>query len=130
MGMIPAPGFAKLGLAVDEFKYCDKLVKDRRVELIKKMTNLVRYIDDIGAENLEEFGEIAKEIYPRSLILNRSNESSSENCAFLDLNVSIVNESFRIKVYNKTDDYSFRVITFPYLESNILTSICYSVYFG
>ena len=33
-------------------------------------------------------------------------------------------------VYNKTDDYSFRVITFPYLESNILTSICYSVYFG
>tara|TARA_B110001454_G_C12718590_1_gene433685 strand:+ start:2018 stop:3712 length:1695 start_codon:yes stop_codon:yes gene_type:complete len=130
MGMIPAPGFAKLGLAVDEFKFCKELVANKRTVLIRKMINLVRYIDDIGTANFEEFYEIAKEIYPSSLTLNKSNESSVEDCSFLDLNVSIVDENFQIKVYNKTDDYSFRVITFPYLESNILTSICYSVYFG
>ena len=130
MGMIPAPGFAKLGLGVDEYKFCNKLVRDKRIDLLKKMMNLVRYIDDIGAANFEEFGEIAKDIYPRSLILNKSNESSVENCAFLDLRVSVVDQSFQTKVYNKTDDYNFMVITFPYLESNILTSVCYSVYFG
>lgn len=130
MGMIPAPGFAKLGLAVDEFKFCQKLVKDKRIDLIKKMINCVRYIDDIGVANFIGFGEIAREIYPISLTLNKSNESSVTEYAFLDLNVSILNDKFCIKVYNKTDDYNFRVITFPYLDSNILTSICYSVYFG
>ena len=130
MGMIPAPGFAKLGLGVDEYRFCSKLVREKRIDVLRKMSNLVRYIDDIGTANFEEFGMIAREIYPPSLTLNRSNEDSVNNCAFLDLNISIGNDKFLIKVYNKTDDYDFRVITFPYLESNILTSVCYSVYFG
>ena len=130
MGMIPAPGFAKLGLGVDEYKYCTKLVKDKRIDILRKLENMVRYIDDVGVANFLAFGDIAKEMYPRTLTLNKSNVSGISNCAFLDLNVSIENDKFRIKVYNKTDDYSFKVIVFPYLESNILTSVCYSVYFG
>ena len=85
---------------------------------------------DIHVVNFEDFGLLAEEIYPRSLVLNKSNISGTSNSAFLDLNVSVIDGNFRIKVYNKTDDYDFRVITFPYLESNILTSICYSVFFG
>ena len=130
MGMIPAPGFAKLGLGVDEFKYCTKLVKDKKTDLLKRLINMVRYIDDIGVANFLDFGLIAVDIYPRSLILNKSNISSISDSAFLDLNVSVVDHQFRVKVYNKTDDYNFRVITFPFLESNILTVICYSVFFG
>ena len=130
MGMIPAPGFAKLGLGVDEFEFCKKLIKDGRIDILRKMANLVRYIDDIGAVNFEDFAIIAREIYPPSLTLNKSNEDSINNCSFLDLNISIIDHKFQIKVYNKMDDYNFRVITFPYLDSNILTSVCYSVYFG
>ena len=130
MGMIPASGFAKLGLGVDEFRYCSKLVKEKNPDILKKLINMVRYIDDIGIANFLNFGDIAKEIYPRTLVLNKSNDSGTSNSAFLDLNVSIVDHQFRIKVYNKTDDYSFTVITFPFLESNIFTKICYSVFFG
>ena len=84
----------------------------------------------IGVANFLEFGNIARDIYPRSLVLNKSNVSGTLDSAFLDLNVSVVNHQFHIKVYNKTDDYNFTVITFPFLESNIVTTVCYSVFFG
>lgn len=130
MGMIPAPGFAKLGLGVDEFLYCSKLLKDKKTNILRKLINMVRYIDDIGVANFLDFGNIAKDIYPRSLILNKSNNSSILNSSFLDLNVSVCDNEFVTKVYNKIDDYDFRVITFPFLESNIVTTVCYSVFFG
>ena len=130
MGMIPAPGFAKLGLGVDEFKYCSKLVKDGKIDILRKLINMIRYIDDIGVANFLDFGNIAREIYPRSLILNKSNVSSISNSSFLDLNVSVLDRGYVIKVYNKVDDYNFSVITFPFLESNIVTTVCYSVFFG
>ena len=130
MGMIPAPGFAKLGLGVDEFQYCSKLLKDGKTDILCKLINMVCYIDDIGVANFLEFGNIARDIYPRSLVLNKSNVSGTLDSAFLDLNVSVVNHQFHIKVYNKTDDYNFTVIPFPFLESNIVTTVCYSVFFG
>jgi sulfur relay (sulfurtransferase) DsrC/TusE family protein len=130
MGMIPAPGFAKLGLGIDEFNYCSKLLKDKRIDILKKLINMVRYIDDVGVANFLDFGDLAKEIYPMSLVLNKSNDSGILNCAFLDLKVSVVDKKFQIQVYNKTDDYNFNVIVFPFLESNIVTDICYSVFFG
>ena len=68
MGMIPAPGFAKLGLGVDEFRYITKLVKEKRIDILRKLIHMCRYIDDIGVANFEEYGNIAKDIYPRSLV--------------------------------------------------------------
>ena len=130
MGMIPAPGFAKLGLGVDEYRFTTKLIREKKIDVLRKLINMCRYIDDIGIANFDGFSEIAKDMYPRSLVLNKSNASGILNCAFLDLSVSVVENKFEVKVYNKTDDYQFRVITFPFLESNILTSICYSVYLG
>ena len=130
MGMIPAPGLAKLGLGIDEFNYCSKMVRDGRIDVLKRLINMIRYIDDIGVANFSNFADIAKDIYPASLTLNKSNESGTMNSAFLDLKVSVIHDQFRVQVYNKTDDYNFRVIVFPYLESNILTDICYSVFFG
>ena len=130
MGMIPAPGLAKLGLGIDEFSYCSRMVREKKTDILKKLINMVRYIDDIGVANFSDFMDIVKDIYPASLTLTKSNESGIVNCAFLDLKVSVINNQFRVQVYNKTDDYSFKVITFPYLESNIVTEICYSVFFG
>ena len=52
------------------------------------------------------------------------------NVSYLDLSVSVVNSNFHVKVYCKTDDYSFSVITLPFLESNVAIEMCYYVYFG
>ena len=77
-----------------------------------------------------DFIDISTQIYPNYLQLNKANTNSTENCPFLDLDISVTNNKFKIKVYNKTDDYSFPVISFPFLESNIATTVCYSVYSG
>ena len=130
MGMVPAPGFAELGLGIDEFQYCSELVEDKKTDILRKLINMVRYIDDIGVANFMDFGQIAKDIYPITLVLNKSNDSGKLNSAFLDLSVPVINHQFQVKVYNKTDDYDFSVITFPFLEPNIVTSLCYSVFFG
>ena len=34
------------------------------------------------------------------------------------------------KVFCKTDHFPFNVISFPFLESNLETKICYNVFFG
>ena len=41
-----------------------------------------------------------------------------------------MDEEFVIKVYCKTDDYDFNVVTLPFLESNVAEEMCYNVYFG
>jgi hypothetical protein len=88
-------------------------------------------LDDIGAPNFPEFEQFVSSIYPPTLSLSKSNQDSSLlNVAYLDLSVSIVNSTFHVKVYCKTDDYSFSVITLPFLESNVAIEMCYYVYFG
>jgi hypothetical protein len=48
----------------------------------------------------------------------------------LDLSISVLESKFIIKVYCKTDDYSFTVVTMPFLESNVAEEMCYNVFFG
>ena len=44
--------------------------------------------------------------------------------------VSVKEGYFRTKVYNKTDDFPFHVVSLPFLESNISTKVCYKVFFS
>ena len=128
MGSIPAPEFANLALAVDEFRFVTKILKDKMYNVLAKMNFSCRYLDDIGAPNFLECDSFA--IYPPTLTLSRSNQDSLLNVAYLDLSVSVVNSQFQVKVYCKTDDYNFLVITLPFLESNVAVEMCYYVYFG
>ena len=62
---------------------------------------------------------------PGPLRVNTSNENSLSNIAYLDLSISVTNNNFEVKVYAKTDDYNFTVITLPFLSSNISTEMCF-----
>ena len=106
------------------------VTKAKQYNVLHKMNNMCRYIDDIGIANCSNFLEMAANIYPSYLTLNKANVSSVVNSPFLDLSISVQNSKFMVKVYNKTDDYSFTVISFPFLDSNLSTNVCYSVYFG
>ena len=81
--------------------------------------------------NFPEFNDHISDIYGAGLTVNKSNEvSSTLNVAYLDLSISVSSGRFIVKVYCKTDDFNFQVVTMPFLESNIADSICYNVYFG
>ena len=116
-------------LMVDEFKYIDSKVKNQELELARSFKGLNRYRDDCTALNIDNFRDIAREIYPPSLELSQENVDLTQ-ATVLDMSVSISEGRFRTKVYNKTDSFPFNVVTMPFLDSNISTKICYKVFYS
>ena len=56
-------------------------------------------------------------------------KSSTEVC-YLDTNIKTggTKTPFRISIYDKRDDLTFRIVNFPHMDSNIPTNPAYSVY--
>ena len=48
----------------------------------------------------------------------------------LDMNVKLADGSITTRVYCKADRFPFRVISLPYLESNLDRAVCYRVFYG
>ena len=116
-------------LMVDEFRYIDKKVKEGETEMARKFVGLNRYRDDCSALNIDNFQEIARDIYPASLELTQENDDLSQ-ATVLDMHVKISGGWFKTKVYNKTDSFPFEVISLPFLASNICNKICYKVFYS
>ena len=117
MGGNASPDIADLYLAWCEFVYIEKLVK-KDSQLARKFNYNSRYIDDIATPNFKGFGDIAKEIYHKDLILEPSTGSGMSD-TFLDLHIRVSSNRFVIGIYHKVDDFAFDVINFPFPSSNI-----------
>ena len=116
-------------LMVDEFIFLDKTVKGGNMEMAGQFKGLNRYRDDCTALNMDNFIEIAKNIYPLSLELTQENDDPSR-ATVLDMEVDIINGNFDTRVYNKTDSFPFEVVSLPFLNSNISEKICYKVFYS
>ena len=116
-------------LMVDEFKFIDRKVKEGSLELARSFRGLNRYRDDCTALNIDDFRQLARDIYPPSLELSQENDDLNQ-ATVLDMHVTISEGHFRTKVYNKTDSFPFEVISMPFLESNIDRRICYKVFYS
>ena len=68
-------------------------------------------------------------IYPSKLELKDTSTSSTEVC-YLDTNIQTdeINTPFRISIYDKRDDFAFRIVNFPHMDSNIPANPAYDVY--
>ena len=67
------------------------------------------------------------QIYHSELHLNKANSSDTE-AAFLDLHLSISNDKVSTKIYDKRDDFDFKIVNFPFLDGDIPRSTSYGVY--
>ena len=47
---------------------------------------------------------------------------------FLDLHLSISNDSVSTKIYDKRDDFDFEIVNFPFLDGDVPRSTSYGVY--
>ena len=65
-------------------------------------------------------------IYPAELQLNKANTSDTE-AAFLDLSLSIHNDIFSTKIYDKRDDFNFDIVDFPFLDGDVPQRPSYDV---
>ena len=128
MGTNNAPLLADLFLHT--FKY-DFMVKTMKQDIAKaiQFSNTFRYIDDLFSINNVDFGNYISAIYPSELQLTATSTSSTEVC-YLDTNIKTgsTKTPFRISIYDKRDDFTFRIVNFPHMDSNIPTNPAYGVY--
>ena len=112
MGTNCASLVADLFLFCYEMDFMMSLSDDKQADTVDAFNNTSRYLDDILNIDNVYFDNIASQIYPSELQLNKTNTSDTET-AFLDLLLSISNDIVSSKVYDKRDDYDFEYVNFP-----------------
>ena len=114
-------------LMVDEFKYIEGKVRGGLLDEARVLKYFSRYRDDCTTLNVGSFMDISAEIYPPSLSLTQENDDFEE-VNVLDLHVTIQQGTVITRVYCKTDDFPFDVISLPFLASNLDSKVCYMVF--
>lgn len=130
MGTDCAPDLANLFLFSYEFTFVEDMIAEND-ENLSKLKYCSRYIDDLLALNDGGFfDKMFETIYPSELQLNNTNISNKES-NYLDMNISIDSSNkFEYKLYDKRQDFSFKVVSLPNLASNIPVSAAYSVFYS
>ena len=128
MGSNSAPLLADLFLHTFEYDFMVKTMKHDITKAIQ-FSNTFRYMDDLLSINNVDFGHYISAIYPPELQLTDTSTSSTEVC-YLDTHIKTggTNTPFRISIYDKRDDFTFRIVNFPHMDSNIPANPAYGVY--
>ena len=129
MGGSSSSPTADLYLCFKEFTYMKGLLRERKHNLARLLSNNSRYIDDVNVINYQHFSEQSKNIYPSDLSLERSG-LDEKNVVYLDVRINIGNNAVVTTVYNKTDDFNFAVVNFTFPESSIPEQLGYNVFYG
>ena len=113
MGTDCAPLLADLFLHFYEFKFINKVMKDKSTYFLAKMfNNTFRYIDDLMCLNNKHFSEFIDKIYPNELELKETTESPN-SASYLDVIFKVQDNQLFSKLYDKRDDFSFDIVNFP-----------------
>ena len=122
MGTDCAPFLANLFLHFCESDFISKNLSINYSN-VKLLNCSARYIDDISVFNDHGFFEDNCDlIYPESQILKRVN-SNDQEADILDMTVKIVNGKFVTKLFDKRDNFDFKVYNFPHASSNISKNV-------
>ena len=89
------------------------LSDDKQADVIDAFNAKSRYLDDILNINNVYFENMVSQIYPSELQLDKANTSDTK-AAFLDLHLSISNDIVSTKIYDKSDDFDFEIVNFPF----------------
>ena len=118
-----APLIADLFL---EFGFMKKLIRTD-ISVARKFNKTFRYIDDLLTLNNPRFLNSRRQIYPHELELKKTTESPT-CCSYLDLDITISGLKFTTDLYDKTEVFNFRIVTFPHMDSNIPSKPAYGVF--
>ena len=128
MGTNCAPLLADLFLYSYEAEFIQKLLREKKKSLAVAFNSTFRYIDDVLSINNNDFHSYVDSIYPNELEIKDTTESSM-SASYLDILLNIdINGKLTTQLYDKRDDFSFSIVNFPYLCSNIPSSPAYGVY--
>ena len=113
MGTNSAPLLADLFLHTYEYEFIIKTMKGDITRALQ-FNKTFRYIDNLLCVNNDNFNKHINEIYPSELILKNTTTTPSET-SYLDttLNIGEGNGTVRISVYDKREDFNFKIVNFP-----------------
>ena len=98
-------------------------------QLARKFNYSSRYIDDLLTINNDGLmKEYMNDIYPKELDLKHENEGNEKQASYLDLNINVINQELITSIYDKRDDFPFKIVNFPDLSGNIPENGSYGVF--
>ena len=100
---------------------------DKQADVIDAFNSTSRYSDDILNINNVYFDNMVSQICPSELQLNKANTSDTE-ATFLDLHLSISDDTVSTKIYDKRDDFDFEIVNFPFFDGDVPGSTSYGFY--
>ena len=120
---------ADLTLGFREYSYMKQLLKNRKFNLAKLLSNNSRYVDDINIINYKHFKNISADIYTKDLQIERSGEDDKE-INYLDIKITISDNGIITTVFIKTEQFTFPVVSFTHPDGNIPNKLGYNVFYG
>ena len=97
--------------------------------MAKLLSYNCRYLEDICTVNFNYLGDIAKDIYDSTLLLECSACSYKQD-TFSDLYIRVVDGEFVTGIYHKMDDFNFEVNNHPFPQSNIHSMLGYIIFYS
>ena len=123
MGTNCAPLLADLFLYSYESEFLQNRVKNKKIHEARAFNFTYRYIDDVLSINNPRFAEFLPLIYPPEPEIKETTDT------FLDLYLEFDDSGqLSTKIYDKRDDFNFKIINFPNMCSNIPASPAYGAY--
>jgi hypothetical protein len=122
-----APLLSDLFLCSYESEFLQKLVKDKKIHEARAFNFTYRYIDDVLSINNFRFAEFLPLIYPPELE-DKETTDTALSASILDIYLEFDHSgqlSTCTKIYDKPDDFNFKIINFPNMCSNIPASPAY-----
>lgn len=127
MGTDCAPFLANLFLYAFEYKWLLKKFEDKDFDTLNKFKHCFRYIDDLLCLNNDELMEnVMTDIYPKELALTSDHADFQSH--YLDLDITIRDDKFHTKLFDKRDAFNFQIVNFPDLSGNIPNKHSYGVF--
>ena len=78
--------------------------------------------------NNPKIGNYIVDIYPAELDIKDTTDAD-HRASYLDLDISYARDKrLQVKLYNKSDNFNFNIVNFPFLSSNIPQSPAYGVH--
>ena len=121
---------ADISLCKCEFNFMTGLIKEKKFNLAKILSNNGRYVDDLNTQNYLHFESLIPRIYPPDLKMERAGDDNKD-INYLDINITIDDRGdIRTDLYNKLNDFNFPVVMYNFPQGNMPLSVGYNVFYG
>jgi hypothetical protein len=102
--------------------------KDRKLAQTFNSSFCYIHVDDVLSLNNSRFSDYLHHIYPNELQVKDTTDTQ-KSASYLDLHLEINNAGrLKIKLDDKRDDFTFPIVNFPFISSNIPASLVHGVY--